>query len=192
MERIALQAEFLHIHELENPWSEDCSVAGSTLVGFSPFLFCFLAEDWLLAVDETFLKSGFLMILLPNFTTSDILLFEEAELFFSLWKQVRRSSFLGPDFRNSCRSSGLLEASSEWPCFSGVLCTLEERLCMPETGRKSSNSTWQEPKCSQIYTHPSYSSNHQCVCGWFDSSTDVITVSCLKGNLKFFSKVFIF
>jgi hypothetical protein len=44
MDRTALQAEFLHIHEFEHPKSGDCSEAGTSLIGFSPFLCCFLKE----------------------------------------------------------------------------------------------------------------------------------------------------
>lgn len=129
MDRTALQAEFLHTHELEHAKSGDCPVANGNRMGFSPFLLCFLAVDWLLGLVETFLASWFLDVLLVIFATwSAILHFDEAECFFSLLKQLRRSSFLGPGFRNSWRSSGLLEASSECPCFSGVLCTLDERL----------------------------------------------------------------
>lgn len=127
LDRTALQAEFLQIQEFEDPKSEDCSEAGGSRMGFSPFRCCFL-EGRLLGLEETLFESCFLIVLLLAFGSSVILLFEEAEFFLSLSKQLRRSSFFGPDFRNSWRSSGLLEASSECPSFSGVLCTLEERL----------------------------------------------------------------
>lgn len=130
MDRTALQAEFLQIHEFKFPKSEDCCGDDGSRIGFSPFRCCFL-EDWLFELEEVFLESCFLMVLLLVLWSSVILLFDE--FFLSLSKHVRRSSFFGPDFRNSWRSSGLLEASSECPFFSGVLCTLEERLWTPET-----------------------------------------------------------
>ena len=141
-DRTALHAEFLHIHELEHPNSEDCSEVGGKRTGFSPFLFCFLA-GWLLGLEEDFFGSCFLFVLLVTFAISVDLLFDGMEFFFSLSKHVFRSSFLGPDFINSWSSSGLLEASSECPFFSGVLCTLEERLWTPEAGHEKQKLHWE-------------------------------------------------
>lgn len=133
MEIVARHAEFLHIHEFEHLKSEHCSVEGGMRTGFSAFLFCFF-EGCSLGPGLAFFWSWlFVDFLLIFETCSDILHFDEADCFFSLSKQVCKRSFLALDFRNSWSNFGLLEASSECPFFSGVLCTLEERLRMPET-----------------------------------------------------------
>lgn len=126
MDRVALYATFLHIQVFECLTLKFCFETGGIRIGFSSFFWYFLEESW-----------SFKIFFLVFGDCSVILHLDEAVYFFSLSTQTLERSFLLHDFINSCKSYGLLEISSKCPFFFGVLCTLEERLCMPKTGGKN-------------------------------------------------------